>query len=34
MKVTNKTTLLKYGKEAMLKYGSFVIEDRSLPDFR
>lgn len=29
----NKTTLLKYGREAMLKYGSFVIEDRSLPDF-
>lgn len=30
----NNTTLLKYGKAAMLKYGSFVIEDRSLPDFR
>ena len=24
------TTLLKYGKGAMQKYGSFVIEDRSL----
>ena len=30
----DKTTLLKYSKGAMLKYGSFVIEDRSLLDYR
>ena len=29
----DKTTLLKYGREAMLKCGFFVIEVRSLPDF-